>query len=113
LHFEMDLVEDCMGAEGIEERGNEHGISRRRVLSAAGLAAVAVPLSAKGAQATPTLLKTPDAAGAPQPGRAARPAGYIVPAVEALNPLFHLRRQPCEARLLDLAWSRVPGWDHL
>jgi hypothetical protein len=52
----------AMGAEG-----NGHNISRRAVLSAAGLAAVAAPLAtAKGAHAA-TLLKSADAAGAPSP----------------------------------------------
>jgi len=52
-----------MGAEGNEPTG----ISRRAVLSAAGLAAVAAPLAtAKGAHAA-TLLKTADVAGAPSP----------------------------------------------
>ncbi len=46
--------------------GNGHDISRRAVLSAAGLAAVAVPLTAKGASAA-TLMKTADSAGAPSP----------------------------------------------
>jgi hypothetical protein len=60
-----------MGADGNEAHGNEaqgngHGISRRRVLATAGLAAAAVPLTAKGARAA-TLLKTADTAGAPSP----------------------------------------------
>jgi len=55
-----------MGADGNEAQGNGQGISRRRVLATAGLAAAAVPLTAKGASAA-SLLKTPDTAGAPSP----------------------------------------------
>jgi hypothetical protein len=60
-----------MGADGNEAHGNEtqgngHGISRRRVLATAGLAAAAVPLTAKGARAA-TLVKAADSSGAPSP----------------------------------------------
>ena len=55
-----------MGADGNEAPGTRQGISRRRVLASAGLAAAAVPLTAKGASAA-SLLKTAGAAGAPSP----------------------------------------------
>ena len=54
-----------MVAQGNEDNGP--GISRRKVLAGAGLAAVALPLTARAAQASPTLLKTADATGAPSP----------------------------------------------
>jgi hypothetical protein len=55
-----------MGADGNEAPGTGQGLSRRRVLAGAGLAAAAVPLTAKGASAA-SLLKTAGAASAPSP----------------------------------------------
>ena len=47
--------------------GNGQGISRRKVLAAAGLAAVAVPLAATGRAQAASLVRRADSAGAPSP----------------------------------------------
>src|SRR5262249_61928106 len=47
--------------------GNGQEISRRKVLAAAGLAAVAVPLAATGRAQAASLVRRADSAGAPSP----------------------------------------------
>jgi len=47
--------------------GNRQEISRRKVLTAAGLAAVAVPLAATGRAQAATLVRRADSVGAPSP----------------------------------------------
>jgi hypothetical protein len=49
----------------METEGNGQGLSRRQILSSAGLAAVAVPFATR--RHAPALVRRPDTAGAPGP----------------------------------------------